>query len=407
MPGNLSLADPEYYRPRRVDMLLSMRLYKKVIRDGCIDLGEDKPCLVNSVFGWLIGGEAPVHNVSQRQFNTFCALTTIDVQQQLEKFWLIEEVSSARHLSERELKCERHFVDNVKRADNGQLIVKYPTREVSGPVDFSHTKLAAVSRLKSMERRFARDPELKQQYIEFMRRYKELGHMSPLETIDDTKPTCYLPHHAVVKRDSETTKLRSVFDGSCGAPGKSSLNDILLTGPAIQDELFSILCQFRQHTYVIGADVAKMYRNVWVHPSQRQLQLIVWREKPEEPMETYTLNTVTYGLAPLSFLATRSLHYIADENKEQFPLAERVIKSDLYVDDLLSGAETIEEVRAIKTEVEAVLGQIGFHLRKWVANDSAILPSDKQPGGSYLRNFSEDLKTLGYGTRGRTCCSTK
>ena len=39
-------------------------------------------------------------------------------------------------------------------------------------------------------------------------------------------PICYLPHRGVVKEDSNTTKLRIIFDGSakCGAANSCLLN---------------------------------------------------------------------------------------------------------------------------------------------------------------------------------------
>ena len=63
----------------------------------------------------------------------------------------------------------------------------------------------------------------------------------------------YLAHHAVFKETSSTTKLRVVFDGSVKSTSGNSLNDILMTGPTIQDDLFTLLIRFRTHNYVITA----------------------------------------------------------------------------------------------------------------------------------------------------------
>ena len=49
----------------------------------------------------------------------------------------------------------------------------------------------------------------------------------------------YLPHHAVIKRSSSTTQLRVVFDGSLKSATGLSLNDVLMVGPTIQNDLFS------------------------------------------------------------------------------------------------------------------------------------------------------------------------
>lgn len=55
----------------------------------------------------------------------------------------------------------------------------------------------------------------------------------PSEEIDTrAKGVHYLPHHAVIRRDRETAKLRIVYHGSVKSPDRHhSLNDCLHTGP--------------------------------------------------------------------------------------------------------------------------------------------------------------------------------
>ncbi|KYM97734.1 hypothetical protein ALC62_11575 [Cyphomyrmex costatus] len=74
-----------------------------------------------------------------------------------------------------------------------------------------------------------------------------------------------LPHHAVLKPDSDTTKLRVVFDASAKTSSGLSLNDVQMVGPTIQQDLFNILTRFRQHVHAVSADVTKMYRQIKVN----------------------------------------------------------------------------------------------------------------------------------------------
>jgi hypothetical protein len=71
--------------------------------------------------------------------------------------------------------------------------------------------------------------------------------------------------------NSSTTKLRVVFSGSEKSSNGVSLNDLLMIGPKVQDDLLDIVQRFRLHRIVMSADVAKMYRQVWVHPDDRRL----------------------------------------------------------------------------------------------------------------------------------------
>lgn len=72
-----------------------------------------------------------------------------------------------------------------------------------------------------------------------MNEYEALEHMEKVicEEAEENENICYLPHHAVVNENSTTTRVRIVFDASCKTESGSSLNDTLMKGPVIQDEL--------------------------------------------------------------------------------------------------------------------------------------------------------------------------
>ncbi|XP_075232507.1 uncharacterized protein LOC142330923 [Lycorma delicatula] len=106
----------------------------------------------------------------------------------------------------------------------------------------------------------------------------------------------YLPHHSVFKETSLTTKLKVVFDGSAKSSNGLSLNDTLMTGPTVQQDLFSIILRFRVHNYVITSDITKMYRQILVTQRDSNLQRTLWGENPEQDLKHYALRTVTYGI---------------------------------------------------------------------------------------------------------------
>lgn len=102
-----------------------------------------------------------------------------------------------------------------------------------------------------------------------------------------SKLTFFLPHHPVLKPDSLTTKVRVVFDASAKTSNGYSLNDILLPGPNLQKDLIHILLRFRMHTYVVTADITMMFRQILVANEDCNLQLILWRDSEDAPIETH------------------------------------------------------------------------------------------------------------------------
>lgn len=128
-----------------------------------------------------------------------------------------------------------------------------------------------------------------------------------------------------------------MFNGSAATSSGMSLNDVMMTGPSLQQDISNILLRFRCHRYVLTADIKKMFRQIEVHEEDRQLQLILWRFSPEERVSTFRLNTVTYGTCSAPFLAARCLKQLAMDFELEYPETSRVVQMDFYMDDVLTG----------------------------------------------------------------------
>ncbi|XP_062712996.1 uncharacterized protein LOC134290048 [Aedes albopictus] len=198
-----------------------------------------------------------------------------------------------------------------------------------------------------------------------------MGHME--EVAEDEEPVYYLPHHAVLKPDSTTTKLRVVFDASCRTSSGVSLNDGLMVGPVVQDDLHSIALRFRFWRYAIVADVAKMYRMVKVCPADHLLQCILWRPSSDDPVKAYKLTTVTYGTSSAPYLSTKCLQRLGTEGAATHPAAAKTVKKDFYVDYALSGTDDLEEGRSLVSDLIDLTNSAGFILRKWSSNSAELL----------------------------------
>ena len=66
-----------------------------------------------------------------------------------------------------------------------------------------------------------------------------------------------MPHHAVVRSDKTTTKLRVVYDASARRHDQASLNDCLYTGPNFGQSILDILLRFRTYPVALAADIEK------------------------------------------------------------------------------------------------------------------------------------------------------
>ena len=146
--------------------------------------------------------------------------------------------------------------------------------------------------------------------------YKVLGHAELVPEAELLKPKSevfYLPTHGVIKESSSTTKLRFVFDGSAISLNGHSLNDILLQGPSLYPLLLTtVITQFRSHKIGMSADILKMFREVGLTESDRDLHRFL-HEDSDGQIQDWRMCRVTFGITSSPFLASKALLEVAED----------------------------------------------------------------------------------------------
>ncbi|GFV50616.1 integrase catalytic domain-containing protein [Trichonephila clavipes] len=258
------------------------------------------------------------------------------------------------------------------------------------PSCLGESRQTAIQRLNSLWKRLSRDKEYLSLYEKFLQEYEDLGHMREIKA-DGSEVSFYMPHHGVYRPEKSTTKMRTVFNASSPSTSGKSLNSIQFNGGLVQEDLFSIMVRFRKHKYAFTTDIEKMFRMINIHPEQTCLQRILWKKGIGEPIKTYELTTVTYGTVSAPYLATRTLKQLAMDEANNFPLAAPVVLSDCYMDDILSGSESIEEVIELQHQLIEMFKTAGMHLHKWCGNLTEITSNLQE----YAFLEYEETKALG------------
>ncbi|XP_017487581.1 PREDICTED: uncharacterized protein LOC108375933 [Rhagoletis zephyria] len=364
LPANSKLADEQFFRTSRIDLLIRAEVLFDILPVGQIKLGDDMPVVQKTLLGWIVTGkykERPSKHVLSSPRTCLLSMEEV-LNENLEKLWKMYEVE--RHASK--WSNENAYISTVRRNADGRIVVRLPLKDDSSRLGLSHA--TALKRFIAPERRLRHQPDLKLQYVSFMREYESLGHMSVVKNPNYNAPHYYISHHCILKPSSTTTKLRVVFDASCQTTSLKSLNDLMFVGLSMQTD---------SDRHALTADIIKIGQD-------RCLQYIVWRNSEEEEIRTYELNTVTYGTAVAPYLAIRSLNFIADDYAYEFPVGAKVVKSSFYVDDLICGSDSFAELKQIQFEVSQVLEKGCFELAKWHSN-CATFRDD-----STLKNLSFD-----------------
>ncbi|XP_076297796.1 uncharacterized protein LOC143217409 [Lasioglossum baleicum] len=402
----IRLADPNHDSLDSIEMILGADVFPRIIEEGLRKSPDEDTLTQATGLGWILTGSAlssPSTFQSSTAVSSLQCLVDGDLSPLLERFWTQEEatVQTDRPLTNEEAECENHFASTQKRTSEGKYVLKLPFK--SNLSLLGNSEPAARSMLKRMEKSFADQPQLREKYVQFMDEYAATGHMREVSVEDDPPsralPTFYLPHHGVFKTNGDTSKLRVVFNGSVKLRNGLNLNDCLHTGPKLQADIFDVLLRWRVHRYVFSADIKQMFRQIRVDPDDQRYQRILWRDSPQGPIRTFQLCTVTYGLASSPYQAIRTLRQLALDEGHRFPQAAQLLCNNSYVDDILAGADTIEEANCLKVELVELLMAGGFPLSKWTANHPSILSSvpEDQLAASQQRIWqqSEALTMLG------------
>lgn len=390
---NVQFADPSFDCPGRIDFLLGADLYNKIFEEGFqVRHTAGLPSAFETTLGWIFIGTS---SQSPLSVSRMCLTVSSEpsLNRLLHRFWEIEEPVVLPEPFTEEQKCEDHFCRSTTRDTKGRYSVTFPFK--TNPDVLGDSRAMALSRFFNLERKLQTESELYDEYRTFMQEYLLLGHMKPVTT----SGKYIIPHHAVVKKINNKIKIRVVFDASARTSSGKSLNDLLFTGQKLQCDIMDLLIRCRLHKYMFTADIAKMYRQINLSSADQKYQHILWRNDPAEPLQEYALTTVTYGVASAPFQAIRVLHQLEIDEGHQYPIAKDVLSTQTYVDDIITGEETVQQLLTLQTQVVQLLKHGGFELKKWASNCKEVLenvPVEDQLGElSFDPKDDSSIKILG------------
>ena len=152
-----------------------------------------------------------------------------------------------------------------------------------------------------------------------------------------------------------------------------SVNDTLLVGPTLHSPLVDVLLQFRLYHVALTTDVSRMYCAVQLTDSDKDLHRFVWRRNPDEPLQDYQMTRVTFGVSASSFAANIAVKQNALDFALEFPQAAAAVEKSFYVDDVLTGADTVQEAIDLQAQLQELFSRGGFLLHKWNSRDPSVL----------------------------------
>lgn len=338
----------------------------------------NEPIAIKSCIGWsILGGCPSVPSSTPVQVNLING-EDVTLSDQLEEFWRVESYGTS--------KCETKPLSvEDQRAMNliSNSICKHDGHYEMGllwksdnPV-LPYNRTLAEARLQHLKRRFLRDPELEVKYRAVIEDCVTKGYARMLtkeEAATVSKTTWFLPHHPV-SNPNKPGKVRVMFDVAARFSG-TSLNEQLLQGPSLTNDLSGVLIRFREEEIAFSTDIEGMFYQTRVTPSDTDsLRFLWWPKGIDVPPEKYKMLVHIFGAKSSPCCANKALSMTAQDKENYPPKVIRTVCRNFYVNDVLKSVPNTDQAIPLASDLMKLLREGGFHLTKFASNSRELLAS--------------------------------
>lgn len=270
------------------------------------------------------------------------------------------------------------------------LPFRSPRQRLPNNRDYAHRRLSSLRR--TLEKR----PKMKAQYLEFMEKLLVNQHAEVAPPLPEGQECWFLPSFGVY-HPRKPEQIRVVFDSSAPFEG-ISLNDVLLTGPDLNNSLLGVLLRFRKELVAVTADIQHMFHCFVVREDHRDYLRFLWYRdnNPSNDIIDYRMRVHVFGNSPSPAVAIYGLRRAAKQGETEFGSDTRqYVERDFYVDDGLKSFSTEAEAICVIKRAQEMLAASNLRLHKIASNRPAVIeafpPEDRAKEIKDLNLLTDDL----------------
>ena len=353
----------------KVDILIGLDSYWKFVRPQIISSADGQLMAQCTVFGWMLYGNVPVSEAYTERFvsHQFFCMNVLD--QSFKAFWELYSVGIPAY--EESVSCDPtllKFQEEIKMVDD-RYEVALPWKQGFHDRLLNNEKLA-LSRLSHLSEKLERDPVLKTRYNSAIKDMWDNGIIEevPREESVGCGPVFYMSHRPVIRESSVSTKVRLVFDASAKGFNGLSLNDCMEVGPCLLSNLTEILLRFRRWQIAITSDIEKAFLQIGVKKDDCDVHRFLWDVDGTTKMMRFA--RVPFGNCSSPFILNATVQFHLSGFPESRVVEE--LKENMYVDDFLSGADSVEECCTMVKDAIRIMSQASMPLVKWGSNSPEV-----------------------------------
>ena len=219
---------------------------------------------------------------------------------------------------------------------------------------------------------------MKTKYHKTVKQYIDNNHATKIspedltpEKASNTPIINYIPQHAV-SNQYKPDKVRVVYDAAAKYRN-CSLNDHLLKGPDLLNNLVSIVIRFHLGQFAVTSNIQQMFHQVRVREEDRDALGFLWRENSNDYIDDYKINVHLFGKNDSPCVVNFVIKKIAKDKYDTDDVVAKSIDKDFYMDDFIKSGNSLETLIHTVTSVTNTLSQYRFRLHKWISNNAYLL----------------------------------
>ncbi|KAK0137151.1 hypothetical protein N1851_026658 [Merluccius polli] len=216
------------------------------------------------------------------------------------------------------------------------------------------------------------------------------GHAEEAPLLPESAECWYLPIFGVY-HPQKPGQIRVVFDLSAQEDG-ISLNNVLLSGPDLNNSLLGVLLRFRKELIALTADIQQMFYGFLVREDHRDYLRFLWHNDNDlnKEVKEFRMRVHVFGNSPSPAVAIYGLRRAAQEGEQKYGSDSRhFVERHFYVDDGLISLPSETEAIDLLKRTQASLAESNLKLHKIASNSVTVMQAFTPD------DLAADLRDLG------------
>jgi len=264
---------------------------------------------------------------------------------------------------------EKIMESEMCRNDEGNWEAPLPFRE-SRPT-LPNNRSQASKRAEMLEGSLKRDPQKMEHFCQFMQNLFDKGFAEEAPPLPEHAERWYLPIFGVY-HPKKPSQIRVVFDSSARYKGVS-LNQVLLPGPNLTNDLLGVLMRFRLGQVAATADIQTMFYAFKVKKEHRDYLRFLWHKNNDINQELieFRMTVHVFGNTTSPAIATYALRKTVEDSS---PDVKNFVNEQFYVDDGLLATNSVDEAEDLLKRTQHDLEKKGkLRLHKIASNSVELM----------------------------------